>query len=108
MKESEELELLEVFEKEIPLTVSIDFWKLTNGLYKKIEVAIEIWNQNGRKRDGIKEFDEIYDLMLEEVRFFDKHGYKIDGTEQEDYQKQAMERAIARINEKRMNYGRKQ
>lgn len=75
-----ELDFLELLEKEQPINWSVDFWKLTANAKAEIQEFVDKWKANGRRVEGLKQPDDFINRMIDQIRYYDMHKMKIDGT----------------------------
>lgn len=82
---TDELKFLELLEKENPIHWRVDFWKLTKEAKNEIQEFVDLWKANGRRVEGLKQPDDFNDRMMVQIRYYDKHKKRIDGTIPNEY-----------------------
>lgn len=75
-----ELKLLEQLEKEQPINWGVDFWKMTTEVHQKLQEIVNRWKANNGRQKIVQLPEGFKDGMIEQIRYYDKHKVKIDGT----------------------------
>lgn len=76
----EELELLELLEREHPINWSVDFWKLTDKMHQEIRELVKKRRSGFGGGNGIETREGFREDVIKEIRYYDEHKTKMDGT----------------------------